>query len=103
MNLKYYESPFHATHDKETADKMCKEVDDKLEIHGILDELEHGNFTYDEAVNNIMALINNAYQSGREFQRNSDRSICLFHGNKELASVIEYNTSDDGYNADGMS
>ena len=23
----YYESPFHATHDKETADSMCAEID----------------------------------------------------------------------------
>jgi len=47
--------------------------------------------------------MNEAYKLGREFQRNSDKSICLFHGNKELANVIKYNTSEDGYNADGMS
>ena len=32
--LKFYESPFHATHDKKTADKMMAETDKEIDEEG---------------------------------------------------------------------
>lgn len=50
--LKFHESPFHVTHDKETADKMIEEFDieEKKEL------TKHMKYKYDEGYSFIRIL-----------------------------------------------